>query len=62
LKIVEELHNIDKRLIERLMERVSPEEKNAIIEARADLLGRLQGCSSRRSWVPKTIRSFLKPV
>jgi uncharacterized protein YfkK (UPF0435 family) len=38
LKIVEELQDIDRRLIEWLMkEGLSPEEKSAIIEARADL-------------------------
>jgi len=39
MKIVEELQDIDKRLIEWLTrENLSPEERNALIEARADLV------------------------
>jgi hypothetical protein len=39
MKIVEELQDIDKRLIEWLTkEGLSPEERNALIEARADLV------------------------
>jgi len=39
MKIVEELQDIDKRLIEWLTkEDLSPEERNALIEARADLV------------------------
>ena len=38
MKIVEELQDIDKRLIECLTkEDLSPEKRNALIEARADL-------------------------
>jgi len=39
MKIVEELQDIDKRLIEWLTkENLSPEERDAVIEARADLV------------------------
>jgi hypothetical protein len=39
MKIVEELQDIDKRLIESLTkENLSPEERDALIEARADLV------------------------
>jgi len=39
MKIVEELQDIDKRLIEWLTkENLSPEERDALIEARADLV------------------------
>ncbi len=39
MKIAKELLGIDRRLVERLKkENLSPEERNALIEARADLV------------------------
>jgi len=59
MKIVEELQDIDKRLIEWLIkEDLSPEERNALIEARADLVKASSRMLTAKILVPEEYRKL----